>query len=100
MKGIVRVTDKVSGVCYSHTTPQNVIGMIVSGSNKVFSENLAVARIGDKVIFSCGHQGIISSGSPKIYVDGIGIAVIGDDVIGFGADIVAKITSSSNKVSG
>jgi len=82
MRQVARVGDIAVGTCFCHQTPISVTGVIVNGSGVVFSNNKAVARLGDNVIFSCGHSGVIASGSGIVFSDNIGVAHINDIVVG------------------
>lgn len=88
MRGIARIGDKCKGTCRSHRNPIEVEGIIVSGSPDCFINGRAIARIGDKVISSCGHEGIIVSGSPDAFVNGRGHARLGDKFEGAYSGII------------
>lgn len=81
---IARVGDVVVGTCCCHSNPPciGVTGMIASGSPLSSASGLSIGRMGDVVIFSCGHTGVIVSGSPMSTADGLGIARIGDVTAG------------------
>ena len=65
MTGIARQTDRTFGVCHhpSHFNPKPVGGTILTSSETVSANGKKVARLGDKVITDCGHEGIIVTSS-------------------------------------
>ena len=82
MNKVARLGDIAIGVCYAHETPIMVTGIIASGSPTVETNRRRTARIGDIVLFNCGHVGIIVSGSPIVLTNNQRVARIGDIVIG------------------
>jgi len=73
-----RINDIVVGTCPCHKSPISVTGFISSGSSDVLANNSGVSRIGDIVVFSCGHVGTIISGSPNVTSNGIPVSRISD----------------------
>jgi len=61
-------------------------GTIVEGSLDVLLNGKPNARKGDKVVATCGHEGIISSGSPDCTINGVPDARVGDTVTGLTID--------------
>lgn len=90
MAGIARVGDIVTGTCPCHTVPQSVVGTITSGASTVTAEGLGVARIGDIVVFSCGHVGSIISSSGTVSVEGLTVARVGDSVAGCPVGVIVS----------
>jgi uncharacterized Zn-binding protein involved in type VI secretion len=54
------------------------------------------ARIGDVVVFNCGHSGIIATGSSSSLVDNRGMARVGDIVVGPMTAIIVTGSPSSD----
>jgi uncharacterized Zn-binding protein involved in type VI secretion len=79
-----RMGDLTSCVCWNHSPDpcRSVIGIIVTGSPNVTSNNLGQARQSDIVLGTCGHIGIIVTGSPTATANNLGYARVGDCVAG------------------
>lgn len=92
MSNIAKLGDIAIGVCYAHEHPIRVTGIICSGSPNVNCNNMNAARIGDVVIFNCGHSGTIVTGSGTVSANNLPLARIGDIVKG---PMVATIVSGS-----
>lgn len=92
MSGMSRIGDIAIGVCYAHDTPITVTGIISTGSGDTNCNSRKVARIGDVVVFNCGHTGIIVTGSPTVTANQLRVARIGDHVVG---PMTAVIVSGS-----
>lgn len=98
MPGIVRIGDRVNGICTCHEDPISVSGQIVKGASTVNAEGSSVARIGDIVKADCGHTGRIVKGSAKNNAEGVGIARLGDRVEGCFSGSIVKASSKVNTV--
>ncbi len=82
MRPVARIGDVAQGTCSCHKSPRSVTGVIVGGSGVSSSNGPGIARLGDVVVFNCGHTGTIASGSDVLFVDNVGAARIGDVVVG------------------
>jgi uncharacterized Zn-binding protein involved in type VI secretion len=96
MLPMARKGDRTHGVCShpSHKSPITIGGTIITSASKSICEGMPLARMGDRVITDCGHEGIIIVGSAKYYVEGMRCACKGDSVDGV---YKATIITSSKK---
>ncbi len=93
MFGIARVGDTTFGICYGHQYPITVTGTIISGDTTIITEGMPTARVGDKVMASCGHTGTIISGGYRHICSGFPVARLGDKVAGtYTATIISSAT--------
>ena len=94
MTAIARLGDTTKGTCYSHTSPIDVGGTIITGSSNDFADGYPVARLGDIIKSDCGHYSTIITASSNSFSDGLGVARLGD--IGSGEYKCTIITGSPN----
>lgn len=66
--------------------------MIVTASPNAFVNSRGIARIGDKVLSDCGHEGIIVTGMANATVNGRDHARLGDR---FEGDYIGIIITAS-----
>lgn len=76
MPKIAKIGDTGSGYCSSHDRSVSVT--FTTGSPSVNAEGIAVVRVGDKGIASCGHSTTATSGSPNVNANGIAVHRVGD----------------------
>lgn len=84
-RGAARLNDKTLGVC-SHPShiPQTVQGRIITASGDTIVNGRPVARLGDKVLSSCGHIGIICTAATSENTNKkVGTARLNDKTTGF-----------------
>lgn len=75
---IARIGDPIQATCSIHG---GVGGQWVTGSPTVFADGIAVVRLGDRGIASCGH-GFSATGASSVgFANGIRIHRVGDELI-------------------
>jgi len=96
MPSNARLTDIAIGICCCHSNPTCIpmVGVIITASPNVTTNNLGQARVTDVLIGGCGHVGIIVSGSPNVQANNLSVARVGDPVVG--CLIMTIATGSSN----
>lgn len=82
MRGIARLDDRTTGICYCHTSPIQVGGKIVTGSDDVLTNGRKTARVGDTVLADCGHTGIIVTGKDDQFANDMKVARLDDEFEG------------------
>jgi len=82
MRGISRFSDIGAAVCCCHSCCVGTIGTIIPLQQHTLSDDLNVSRVGDIVIFSCGHIGLIVSGSFISETQNLSTARTGDAIVG------------------
>ena len=92
MPGVARAGDIAFGTCFGHAAPIPVTG-IVSVSSQDVLNGTGVARVGDMVIFNCGHNGTIISGCATVLTNSKPTAKVGSMVVG---PMIASIIQGSN----
>lgn len=80
MAQILRTQDSGSGVCYSHSVPTSVTGVIVTGATdvRVSPDGTIIAIDGSVVDLSCGHTGTLVASLTNITIDDIKVGREGD----------------------
>ena len=98
-KGVARLNDETTGVCYhpSHLVPFPTKGNITSASTDNLVDNRGIARKDDRVTTGCGHTDYIISGSAMRITNGRQTARL-DDPIGRDGIYIATITTASTSV--
>lgn len=86
------IGSSASGTCFAHGVPLPVTGVVTEGSGNVICDGNGTARVGDEVLFACGHTGNISAGSSTVKINGIAAARVGDPISG---TVVGVITGGS-----
>lgn len=90
MPGMSRIVDIGVGICYGHSAPIPMVGIIITSSSNVTSEGRGNARFCDIVLGMCGHCGIIITGSPDIHVNDRPATRVGDIFVGTFIGIIAQ----------
>ena len=93
MVGVARVGDHIEGYCTIHNT--TVTGTIITGSSTLFINDIAVARVGDTCLGSCGHTCTIKTGNNNVINEGKAVARLGDETEG---NIIGTIVSANLNV--
>ena len=90
MPSAARFSDMWSGICECHHHPQEVAGMIITGSADVNSGNLGQARVTDMTIAYCDeqHTGQVITGAPNAFANSLNKARVGDQVVGCNIGII------------
>ena len=98
---VARVGDTGTGVCTQHDTPQVVTVTFTTGSPNHFCDGLAVVRVGDYGIASCGHQAQAVTGSSILFLDGLAAHIEGSTgiIIGGGNYTCNTTTADMDTVS-
>lgn len=92
-RGIARMGDLVTGVCFCHRNPIATGGAIVTGDFDVLVDARPVARFGDYARLACGHSGEILGFSFNVDSSKRGVARK-FDIVGGGC-FVGSITTAS-----
>jgi uncharacterized Zn-binding protein involved in type VI secretion len=74
--------------------------VIVQGGSITHADNNnLVARVGDRVLTTCGHYGVIVTGSDTVTVENSRVARVGDSVSNVnGTDFVGTIVGGSSTI--
>lgn len=99
MPNQVRYGDMTLGMGTHHKKgcPHIIVGVVITGSTNVISNNLQTARIGDITIHSCPHcpTGMLIQGSEDTFANNIPMHRLGDTVTEF-CGIGISVTGSPN----
>ena len=82
------------GTCVCHDTPITVIGTISKGASTVAGEGPPLSRVGDMVVFSCGHVGFVIAGASTVIAEGPQLTRVGDIVASSCINIATVITGA------
>jgi uncharacterized Zn-binding protein involved in type VI secretion len=102
MRQVARVGDLCRGTCYhsSHIIPYDTTAVIVEGGRITYADDdKPVARVGDRVLATCGHYGVIVTGSDTVTAENKHVARVGDSISDVdGTDFVGTIVGGSDTV--
>ena len=93
MRNQARLVDLGVAVCCCHSGCVGTIGTIIPSQSHSKCDERSIARMGDIVIFSCGHIGVIVSGSSLDVTVESGAARIGDAIVGCPIGIISTGSS-------
>lgn len=84
MPAVSRVSDIGVGVCPCHKVPVGYVTAFVTGSPKTNADGLAVHRVTDVGVASCGHPTVALTGAGKTFADGLKVHRTGDSGVNCG----------------
>jgi hypothetical protein len=94
---VCRHMDIGVGVCYGHTTPISMTGVILASAMQTLVDKRPTAVDFNLVIGGCGHVGILTASTAKLFVEKRRAIRLSDSFVGvFGGTI---ITGSSTFLS-
>ena len=95
MPAICTVTKLCIGTCNGHDTPEQAVGVWVSGDSACTVDNQPMVRVGDIAVLSCGHTAVAVTGSHDSISQGKAIHRVGDISVSSGGGTFVTVTGSS-----
>jgi hypothetical protein len=97
-KAVARIGDEVTGICNAHESSVSFTGQWETGSPTVTADGIAVVRLGDTGLASCGHHFHATTASSVMTADGIAVHRVDDliEILDAGGGSGSSTTGSPN----